>query len=49
MPPWQTCDPSRDRPRTRAAAVFDLLIKHCKAHANDNERRHNDDSLSLAA
>ena len=44
-----TGDPSRDRPRTRTEAVFDLLVKHCAAHANDNGRQQGDNSLSLAA
>ena len=49
LPFVTTGDPHRGTPRTRVPAMLDLLVKHCKAHANDNEPQKADDSLPLAA
>jgi hypothetical protein len=31
--------PVRDRPRTRAKAIFDLLVKHFTAHTKEGQRK----------
>jgi hypothetical protein len=38
-------DPSRGTPRTRAAAIFDLLLEHCSPHGDERLQ----DDLPLAA